>query len=151
VKHSISLLAITLGGLLVLGCSSTEGQCESLCAFAEDCDDDVDEDDCIEECVDAFDSPSETCDVAFETFVDCADEEGSDCDDVADHCEDEFSDLAAVCDDELEEMDIDDSDGDPCETGEFDSCVSAFNGYCEQGGTCPIDTDYYDCYCIDGI
>ena len=130
------------------GCDPTTARCETLCAVLEDCDDNVDLDECIDECAGAFAEPTETCDTAFAVAADCFDTEGLDCDNVADDCEEEFEDFAYVCDEEIEDMDLGSSGGDdPCNDELYNSCFG-FDGICDEGtGGCAAGTDYSDCYC----
>ena len=126
------------------GCDPTTARCETLCAVLEDCDDNVDLDECIDECASAFAEPTETCDTAFGVAADCFDTEGLDCDNAGDDCEEEFEDFAYVCDEEIDDMDLDE---DPCNADSSNTC-SPFDGYCDEGLGCAAGTDYSDCYCL---
>jgi hypothetical protein len=75
-------LYLSLG---LLGCTSTESRCETLCDWSEKCS--TDETSCsVNQCVDEYDDSSDDCQDAFDDFADCVDDEDLSCSGVESQC-----------------------------------------------------------------
>ena len=88
-------LCIFLG---LVGCTSTESQCETLCDWLDRCS--GENVDCsqseIDDCVDEIDDESDDCQDAFDEFVDCVDDNES-CSSVERECVGEAVEVAEQC------------------------------------------------------
>ena len=145
-------LLFLVGSLLGLsGCRGDEGRCEDLCATFDDCPEaDIDVDDCVEECVSDIDSADDSCIEAFEMAADCVSEQDLDCDDANDECEDEGEDFFDDCADDFEDtfQEIGGGGTTPPTCSGSNTCIDAFDGFCDEPegtGICSDGTDTYDC------
>jgi hypothetical protein len=87
-------------GLSLLGCTSTESRCETLCKWANQCGDiavDCSNDAEIDECVEEYDDLDADCQDAFDDLVDCVDEENLTCSAVEEHCLGEAGEYVEQC------------------------------------------------------
>jgi hypothetical protein len=86
--------------LSLIGCTSTESRCETVCKWANQCAEitvDCSSDAEIEECVDEYDDKGDGCQDAFDDFADCVDEEELTCSAVQEHCVGEASEYLEQC------------------------------------------------------
>jgi hypothetical protein len=86
----------------LLGCTSTESRCETLCHWANKCGGTETNitcsDDAIDECVDSYDDEGDSCQEAFDDFADCVDEEDQNCSSVENNCIAEGTEFVERCD-----------------------------------------------------
>jgi hypothetical protein len=85
--------------LSLVGCTSTESRCETLCKWADQCTElsancsDADIDDCVED----IEDQDSGCQDGFDDFVDCLDDQDLVCSDIEEHCVGEFSEYVEQC------------------------------------------------------
>ncbi len=86
-------------GLSLVGCTSTESRCETLCKWANQCGDiPIDCTDAeIDECVEEYDDHDDGCQDAFDEFAECVDEENLTCSAVQEHCIGEAGEYVEQC------------------------------------------------------
>jgi hypothetical protein len=72
-----ALMAAVLLGVGALGCSGTEGDCETFCDWAEECSPEETSSDCVDECVEDVDDADDACQEAFEALAECLEEDDS--------------------------------------------------------------------------
>ena len=134
----------------VSACRTDQGRCEDICTTVDSCDGlDLDVDSCIDECVSDADDAGERCSESFGYFADCASDEDLDCDTIMDEdgaCRAEANDFGEDCEVDFADTFEEIEQGDPCGSGD-DSCITSYDGYCQEGTTCAAGTDNYDCYC----
>jgi hypothetical protein len=145
-RKSIFALVV-LGLFCTVGCRTDAGRCEDLCETFDDCDGaDIDIEDCTDECTDDADNADDSCKESFEALADCASDADLDCDDANDDCDNEGEDFFDDCDEDFEDT-FDEiglvGGGGVC----ADTCVYAFDGFCDEPNVCPSGTDGYDCGC----
>jgi hypothetical protein len=83
---------VVVCGVAAAGCA--KGQCEDLCVWVDDCVIDVDNEECVEECVEQHDD-SNSCGDAVKNLVDCIGDRG--CGTVVDNCQGEIFDYENEC------------------------------------------------------
>src|SRR5687768_6306338 len=85
--------------LSLIGCTSTESRCETLCKWASQCGDIPIEctDAQIDECVENQDDKGDGCQDAFDEFADCVDEENLTCSAVEENCLGEAGEYVEQC------------------------------------------------------
>ena len=88
------LLALAAGA-----CSSTEGRCEDMCQWLDDCGTDPDKD-CKSSCESDYDDLSDACQDAFDEFADCISDQDLKCSAVADNCDGSAAKFLTECGDE---------------------------------------------------
>lgn len=82
----------------LLGCTSTESRCETICEFSEKCSTDETSSDCsVNECVDEYEDSSDGCQDAIDEFADCIDDEDQNCSDVQSNCIGEAFEVLEQC------------------------------------------------------
>ena len=88
-------------GVGLLGCTSTESRCETLCQAGEKCGASALMLDCsesgIDRCVDEYDRENEACQDAFDNAADCIEEQDLSCPGVQNKCIGQLSELASRC------------------------------------------------------
>jgi hypothetical protein len=90
-------LCLSLG---LLGCTSTESRCETICHFGQKCvtgSTATCSEAEIDECVDDYDDESDGCQDAFDEFADCIEEEETNCSDVENRCVGEATEVLEQC------------------------------------------------------
>jgi hypothetical protein len=85
--------------LSTAGCSTTEGRCEDLCQWLDDCGTDPTTD-CKSSCESDYDDSSDACQDAFDEFADCISDEDLQCSAVANNCDGSASKFITECGDE---------------------------------------------------
>jgi hypothetical protein len=95
--------------LAVAGCRSSEGTCETLCEWLDECVttepvncSDQSE---IDECVDDVEDLSDDCDDALSGFTDCLEDNDVDCSDVEANCQGEAAEFLEQCEGEFGDSD----------------------------------------------
>jgi hypothetical protein len=147
-----SAVVVFLALLGVSACQSDEGRCEDICATIDSCDGiDLDVDNCISECTSDAEEAGERCSESFDYFADCVSDEDLDCDSIIDEdggtCTAEANDFGEDCEVDFRDMFEEIEGSDSCGAGN-DSCIYAYDGYCQEGSQCAAGTDNYDCFCF---
>jgi len=88
--------------MTTLGCRNDSARCEDICETADDCDDSIDIDSCIDDCMRDIEWADDNCATAYEAFADCANLEDHDCPDTIDACDSEIEDFFDDCEEDFE-------------------------------------------------
>jgi len=80
-------------GALAGGCSSTEGRCEDVCEWGDNCLGDPDRN-CESNCEADYDDASDSCQDAFDELADCLSDNDLSCNDA---CDGDFAKFATDC------------------------------------------------------
>ena len=90
-----------MGSMTALGCRTAASSCEDICQTADDCNDILDIDVCIDECVRNTEFADDKCASSYEAFAICATGEDYDCPDTIDACDSEIEDFFDDCDEDF--------------------------------------------------
>jgi hypothetical protein len=96
------LVGVLVGSLSTAGCRSDGARCEDVCVTADDCDDYLEVDRCIDECTRNTEFADDGCMASFSVMADCMATEGHDCPDAVDECDSAIEDFFEDCEDDFE-------------------------------------------------
>jgi hypothetical protein len=136
---------------------SSSSRCEDICLTVADCEGlEVNVDACVQSCVADASQASATCVRSFEDITDCATDVGLDCDAVSNGCANEAEDWIDDCEVDFERtfetLGLTPPDPpDPPPGTCTNTCIDAFDGFCDEPegtGICTDGTDAGDCGCV---
>jgi hypothetical protein len=151
--NRIFLFAVPLVALFMGACNGNSDEsddrgdrerCDDFCDTLLDCSVAFTKGDCTDACVNDARDARASCTESFEDLADCTDDEGKSCDAVTDWCEIEADDFIDDCEvDFADTLEVIAGPGPTC----GNTCVYAYDGFCDEPNICPTGTDGYDCGC----
>jgi hypothetical protein len=90
------MIIAAFAALTTAGCSTTEGRCEDVCEYTDNCGLDP-EPNCVSSCESKHDDASDSCQEAFDEYADCISDNDLECDAVAADCDGAFAKFFTDC------------------------------------------------------
>src|SRR5687767_533110 len=82
-----SLIVAAFAALTTAGCSTTEGRCEDVCQYLDDCAALDPASNCASDCESNYDDASDSCQEAFDEYADCVSDNDLECEAVSADCD----------------------------------------------------------------